>query len=225
MLKKSKVRKRKRGKRSRNKNSKISVTENLSLTLIAPRTKLAFKWYDIGTFSLATVTASSQRFNLNSLFEPITGNAHQPMGYDQVDVFYNRYRVERTRWHVNFLTSSTDYYGCALPSNDAVNTLPTTQATFQTMTEYQRSKAVAVSSNAPTKSIIGSLRLHELLGVREHEYTSSTTYSSAPGASPIELLYFYVCAYNPSGGTITINWDITLIFEAELYDPVQLPGS
>lgn len=218
-------RKRLPGKRNKKATARIQAVEPISLTLMAPRQRLAFQWHVIGSFSLATLTASSQLFNLNSLFEPITGNAHQPMGFDQAKAFYNRYRVDQTSWIVNFLTSSTDYYGCALPSNDAVNVLPTTAATFQTITEYQRSKAVAVSSNAPTRTIRGTLRMHELVGVRQHEYTSSTSYSAAPTASPVELLYFYVSAYNPSGGTITVNWDIHLVFISELFDPIQLAGS
>jgi len=217
---------RKGGARSSGRSSVLTTYEPKRLTFLSPRMIITMKYTDGLSFTLATVTASTQVYNLNSQFDPDrTGSGHQCYGYDQIATFYNRYRVHKARWHLIFSPSSASYRVGVLPMNGLLAASVVDLATFTTARENPRCKGWIQGASGQSKPFTGSVNLQLLNGVRSVEYNADDRFEAVVSASPSEVMVLQVMFYNPGGGTITINVDVTLEFDVDFHDPISLGGS
>lgn len=200
--------------------------ENTNITFLDPHKYMVFKYVDIYTFTLTTLTGTNQIMNLNSIFDPDrTGTGHQPYGYDQMSALYNRYRVLKTKYNIKFHAESFGFYIVVVPSNGNLATTITNQASFTLACETPRAKHKVQGMGAQSVSIGGQINLNDLNGVTIDEYLADDRFQAVFSSSPGELLLLNVGLFNPSGSTLTIDFILELEFFVDIHDPILVAQS
>jgi hypothetical protein len=195
-------------------------------SFLEPHKYLTLKYSDTISQSLATVTATDQIFNMNSIFDPDrTGTGHQPYGRDTLAEFYNRYRVWDFRWKVTFHAESQGFYVLTVPTNGNLATAITNQASFSGACEVPNSKGFAQGTGANAIICKGKLALNDLNGTSPYEYRSDDRFQAIMTSNPSELLLFHIGTYNPSGSTVAIDFLVELEYDVEVFDPIILAQS
>jgi hypothetical protein len=177
-------------------------------------------------FDLVGAVISDQVINLNSIFDPDrTGVGHQPLGYDQWALFYNRYLVETVDMKIDFVNISANSTSDVLVhcSNDA--TAITTVAQFQANTEapYSESNLVSSITGINYWSVSRRISLNSITGVTAEKYRTDDVYQAQFGSNPSEVLALHICAKDFSFTTnISMKVRVTLTFWCMLFDRLQL---
>lgn len=178
------------------------------------------------------VAAEDRQFNLNSLFDPDrTGTGHQPMGFDQLKTFYNRYRVLSCKWEVNHIPT-----GCVgpillvvVPSNDTTGLASDSQTAIETMyAKYKWSShqhtAAGYDGRGPLK-MTGSMNMGKLYGVTDAVLKADDRYAAEQGANPAEAGILHVVSFNQTFGVIVYDLSVKLVYTVEVYDRQPIAGS
>jgi hypothetical protein len=204
----------------------FSNIEKPRFGFLDPHKYIPFRYNDIYNFTLTAGTATNQVMNLNSLFDPDrTGTGHQPYGYDQVAALYNRYRVFVTKWKIVFHAESVGFYIVVVPSNGALATAITNQASFTLACESPRAVVRCQGVGANDVIIYGSVALNDLNGSSLQEYGGDDRFQAIFGASPTELMLLNIGIYDQSGSSVTVDFDVSLEFHVEVHDPLMLAQS
>lgn len=199
--------------------SKLTMTNNNPNQLIAPRyiTSLRFG----GRFATGSAPASIANayiFNLNSIFDPDRtqqiGGA-QPFGRDQLAVLYNRYRVFGVSYKIEFYPTSSPTEFFVVPRNDSVDVSVSDSGTIR---EMPYSKVKLASTTDPT-IIKGYVSLPKLTGQTSSQFKSGLEYQSLMSTSPSELQTLQV-GLIPVASTLSVNFQITMVYHVECFDPL-----
>lgn len=200
--------------------------ESPSIGFLDPHKYVRLKYSDVFAISLATVTATNQIMRLNSIFDPdLSGTGHQPYGYDQLSVLYNRYRVLKTSWKVTFHSETVGFFICVIPTNGNLATAITNQASFSAACEAPRSVVRVQGTGANAIIVRGSIALNDLNGTLKVEYLADDRFEAQVGANPSELIILNVGLYNSSASTVAIDFAIEMEFFVDLHDPILLAQS
>lgn len=219
------IRKNNRTKKSSYQLAQLTTFSNLeksAFTFLDPHKFITMKYSDEYSFSLATITGSSQIMNLNSLFDPDrSGVGHQPYGYDTITPLYSRYRVWSAHWKVTFHASTSGYYVVVLPSNGNLATAITNQASFTLACESPRAVVRSQSTGAQSVVLTGRIDLNELNGTTIEEYKGDDRFQAQNNASPSEILLLNIGAYNQNTGSIPVDFIVEMWYECEWHDPIM----
>ncbi len=193
------------------------------VTPVAPRLRTVMKYVDtIQVTTSAGPGTVDTAYNLNSLFAPKVSGGHQPMGFDQIATLYNRYRVLRTRWKVEVIPtvqSGVPGYLVVAPTNTA-----TLFTSAPACAEQGRAKSHIFNSFTIPR-LKGAVNLADLNGKTPAAYMADDTTQAVITASPGEALVLHCLIFEPAGSALTYDFHITLWFECEWSDPVQLGQS
>lgn len=175
------------------------------------------------TFSQSVAVGSnfSYIYNANSLYDPNrTGVGHQPRGFDQLTPLYNRYRVDKFSYVVQFGPSGLDYGVCVGVVN-GINTF----TTILDLAEASRSISKVVSYAGSSVSYKGKVSLHNVLGRSREAYHIDDVTGGTATTSPSEVIGLYLVIENPAtnAGAITAYFTVNLVYEAVFYDYI-MPG-
>jgi len=219
-----------RKKRStRSRRSKTTMRNSNPGQLIAPRYITKLKYAD-GPYTLSVPFAdisTDYQFNLNSLFDPNrTGTGHQPLGHDQLDLLYNRYRVFAASYRVEFYPNppGSSFQAAHFVSlrNDATTmsslSLNAVRETPHTLVKIGR-------FDAPT-IFTGRVSLPKLTGQTSAQYKAGTNYEAQMSASPTELMTLNIGSVPlTSLGGATTYFNVQIMYHVECFDPRTLAQS
>lgn len=215
--------KRKTRKTYRKKGSRTYTTVNKSLSVIAPRyiTKLKYVEYDQPLTSTVGATVD-YIYSLNSLFDPnVSGTGHQPLGFDQLNILYNRYRVFRANYRITFQPTSSSATFMVYPSNSNV-----TLSSSNPSTIMEQSRTISRPSKVDAPVIFtGTVNLPKLNGVTSSQYKTDDRFQSLMSGSPSELLELHIMASASASATATYRYTVQMTYYAEFYDPLDLAQS
>jgi len=232
MRKQNKNRKQKKNNKNSNKGytlarqSVYSSYQNPRTTFLDPHVYMVLHYaQDVGQ-TVASGVASQQTFNLNSIFDPDrTGTGTQPYAFDEVIRNYNRYRVLHVRYQMIFSPTTATFKAYVIPTNGLIAVAPTTAQTFMDNVMNPRCKTITQGLNAEAKSISGNIRLNDLNGCTITEYLGDDRFEAQVSTSPSEIMTLQVGFYNPSAGSLGINFTANLWFYVDLHDPILLGPS
>jgi hypothetical protein len=201
--------------------------ENPSRTFLDPHKYITLKYSETFSFSLASTVGTQQLMRLNSIFDPnSTGVGHQPYGYDQIAALYNRYRVLSTKWKITFGTVGGTYRLVVIPVNGALSSAISNNTTFDTACEVPRARQrTQGGGGSPTISMSSGIKLNDLNGVTFTEYLADDRFEAQIGANPAEVMNLVVGTYNPTAGSIDIQYSIEMEYHTDVHDPLLLAGS
>lgn len=169
--------------------------------------------------TIATDATGQYIFNLNSLYDPDrTGIGHQPYGYDNLALLYNRYRVISTGYRVIMpsTTNGSAITVSALPSND----LSITFADDSVIRENPRAKYIVQNPGATALVLHGKVYIPSLIGRTRAQYMADDQYQSVVTTSPSESALLYLAAFNALTGSplSTVALNVILEFTVEWFD-------
>jgi len=173
--------------------------------------------------SVTTNNSGQYVFNLNSLFDPdLTGTGHQPYGYDQLAVLYNRYRVIGTSWHVTCLKQSAAVVLAALPANETTSAI----ITCSEMRENPRAKFINQNPGSAVKVLSGYTSIPSLVGRTKSQYMADDRYQSDVTTSPSEFARLNILVNSSADAPLSGEpLQITMEFTVEFFDLKHLSQS
>lgn len=162
-------------------------------------------------------------FSANGVYDPnITGTGHQPMGFDQMMLFYEQAVCFRSRIRVNFACAS------ATDGRVAIGLFPDTSAPAS-VSEFMENGLVVTDvvngtgANASVhhfKSLELTCDVAKYFGRSKKELISSPEFYCTTAANPTEQVYFQVCQWNPSAATdINSFFDVIISYDVYYYEP------
>jgi len=209
------------------------VTTMLHTVPIFPvRTFRAGMLYYEQDYKLAHATGAKQDyfFFANSLFDPnATGTGHQPIGFDQMMLFYEHYVVIRAHLLVEFVNDDAPAKVGVYLSPDAVASTDVSKAV-----ENGQLKVRVIDSDAGGGGTGQRMTRMELdvdirkyLGKRsEQDLLDDSETRGGSTSSPTEGVYFGVTSWGfPTGVQMTVNFAVTIAFDAWFYEPRKLGSS
>lgn len=146
----------------------------------------------------------SQKFNLNSMFDPdLTNVGHQPMGRDQMITLYNRYRVDKVKVTVQWtkMTDSVQGFHAMIANNDSA-TLTQTPSNIMEQ-PFQLSGNTSYANGGSKTSFVQSktFNLHSVTGVTKTKYKIDDQYQALSTASPSEVIILHLMAGDVLGAS------------------------
>jgi len=190
---------------------------------IAKKHLCRLKYADLFALTTTTLNFQQQSFNMNSLFDPdLTGVGHQPYGFDQMASLFAHYRVYKFKWHIEFAGANDRLHVTVIPVNGT--TIGTGTQSAMAEQPLAVTKAISFNGGIPVK-FTGSQRLPRFTGASSVQYRTDDRYSAAVTASPVELMQLLVSIYNPTAGSVTTSFNVTLTYYTEFYDPITVAQS
>lgn len=197
-------------------------------TPLLPVSKLGkLPYSDWNLFSCpATNTAGGYVFTANGLFDPnITGVGHQPMGFDQMMLFYEHYTVTRSRITVNFWNTSTTesvVVGISIAPDATLSTVITTLNENGMLVKKALSPNNGGDSYKCTLSITADIS--KINGKRDVK--SENDFRGDIASNPAEQTYFHIWAYDEIvSAAKNVNFEVLIEYDAIFTEPRKMIAS
>ncbi len=163
---------------------------------------------------------ASGDFQLNSIFEPLDANTHQPYGFDQVTNLYTRYRVDRAKVRIDLTADSAGNSALIIQTEPPGTASSITGSRINELNERPNCTAVLISAIGNTWE--RTFEMHQVTGTTKREYELNVEDYSAlvtanPARMPIMRLGCASVADVTTGsifGLVTITYDVFLFQRA-----------
>jgi hypothetical protein len=174
-----------------------------------------------GNFGLSSTSGvvASYVLRANDLFDPdFTGTGHQPMGFDQMMVFYNHFCVT----HARLVVTAKAATGTASTVAVRVDASSTPLTVIDQIIEFGGLVQVELESigNFGANKVL-ELRasIPKLQGVSMSAMTADPTLRGDAATSPTEISYFHIQCWNAAGVTSAVNISFILEQRAVFMEP------
>lgn len=165
-------------------------------------------------------------FRANDLFDPdFTSSGHQPMGFDQLMIWYNHFCVVKSRILCTFRNLGTVSTTCAIRADGDSTSLTVIDRIIEvgglTM-DILEPKGV-YGCNVVLEQRIDVAKLQ---GVARSAMTADPSLQGSSVASPVEVSYFHVAVWDTSGSaTTSVQCDVVLEQTAVFVEPRNITES
>jgi len=168
------------------------------------------RYHTNATLTVTSGAVGTYVFRANDLFDPdFTSTGHQPMGFDQMMVFYNHFAVESARIVVQFSNASTTSMrvGIRVDADSTPLTVPDQFIEFGGLT-FDAVEGKGIYGSEKTLQL--SVDIPKIQGISRNALTSDSTLRGNAAASPSEVTYFHIMAWDPFTASGTVNCDVIL---------------
>lgn len=167
-------------------------------------------------FTSTTGSVNVASYRTNGLFLPIAGG-HQPRGFDQWALLYNRYVVQRAKITVHFV-SNTSSAGEMI----AGVTVTTTAATSSDIRDYIESRYVTYGVSGDQSVTQKVEQVWNYSDWKKGSIMSDDIVQAVVTANPDEQWFFNVFAADLiATASGSINAIVTVEYEAKFFDPID----
>lgn len=214
----------KKTKKSKKKAKTVSVSASHNIwNALVPKAQVKMVYGEAYRFQTAVSAFQDQLFRGNSVFDPdYTGVGHQPLGHDQWQGLYGKYRVRASKieiWYIPMLTAVPNQIVC-YPSID--NAGPTSNTdTFESplakiayMTGMTGQGVGYMSNYATSEQMFG-----------DKELAKDQDAAAAFGSNPSKVWYWHVYGISPGITNIDFRCTVRITYYVDLFQPVQLTQS
>jgi len=177
------------------------------------------QYYSPGTVTSGAGSAGAYVFSGNGAFDPdITGTGGQPMGFDQMMLYFNHYTVIRTRLRVVFQTNSTTLRatvavmisGSSTVTSVIENAMENGDIAFQVL-EY-------AGAMGGTATFTRTLNHGKFQGLRN--LVDDPNMRGDAASNPTEQTYFHLMIWNPSSATtVSADFQVMLEYDTIFHEP------
>lgn len=190
-----------------------------SKPLFSWRTRRTLQYYTTSSIITGTTTNNAYVFAANGLYDPdVTGTGGQPMGFDQMNLFYNHYTVLRCRITVlasNTSATLTPMFAVTVSGSSSVITSPEQLVEAGDVATNWLGFAGAKGSRATFKR---SVNMAAFQGV--DDIMDDPNMRGDAASNPTEMVYFHLNTWNPSSATqITTNFQVLMEFDTMFHEP------
>jgi len=188
------------------------------LPLFGLRTRKRLQYFEAINVTGSASSLVSQVFTGNGAYDPnITGTGHQPMGFDQMMVFFNHYTVLASRIRVVFQNNSafTTHVGLMVSGSSAVDT------NYQVNVENGEMIYTILTPSGIDGSIATlrtSVNTASFQGVQDA--MDVTDLSGDVASNPAELNYYHLLIWNPVSASVPVVYCDTYIeYDVMFHEP------
>jgi len=204
----------------------VTVVRNLPLFGLRTRRKLPY-YEAIVLVGPANSSATAQYiWSANGCFDPnITGAGHQPMGFDQMMLFYNHYTVVGSRIKTLIqnasgtniaVYSSLMVSGSTSVSTDYINNIENGELVYTIL-----SVPGASGANASLRTSVNCAKFQGLSNIMDDPDMRGDASSN-----PTEQLYYIVSVWNPASAAVaSVLVNVELEFDVIFHEPKKGPLS
>ncbi len=198
----------------------MTIVNNPTFGFISPRCLSTFKYNEVVDLSAATTVGAQYVFKLNGMFDPnTTGTGHQPYGFDQMLNIYQRYCVIRAKYTIIVANSNDRMFVGAIAASTVTATV-TNAATYNLAAESPYAIIKTINYNGgPPITITKSIATNLLLGVTEQQMMADDLFQGTTTTDPTNLTVLTLFWYNPSLVTVNTTANVSIQYEAILFDP------
>lgn len=218
-------RKYKRRYKKRSSNS-FAVASSSPRLPLPNKLKTTFRYVeDVSLGSVTLGTASSYVFSANGMYDPnISQTGHQPLGFDQMMLFYQHYTVIGSKIKVTYTSTTNNepvIVGIQLRDSATVITDPDEGRENGNLTY----KIIGTEQGSHSTTLFKSFSPKNFFG-KKVTLSNSEFYGTTSG-NPTEQAYYHltVGAYQPSAVVPTIYMNVQVEYLAVLTEPRILAQS
>lgn len=195
------------------------------MPVFASRTIRSIRYSDSFQLTTTAGAVSTYVFAANGLYDPnITGTGHQPMGFDQLMLFYNHYCVAKAK--ISLVATNASSVPCQIVvRQDAGSTPITVIDRILEIGANSYSHLDAAGGTNAQKELRLSMDIAKLQGLSRSALTADSTLRGDSSANPAELSYAHVQLFSAAGFTATVNFDILIEMEAYFLEPRDATSS
>lgn len=217
---KNKTQKQKRKNRTNYPSLQSARVNEIYSTAFPREMKVTLRYTEFLTSTSTTALNFDQVMNLNSIYDPNrTGAGHQPQGYDQWALFYNRYRVDGCKISSTWTNAPTAGSTVSILANNDATAILDPIVINESPLGYTK----GMTAGGPAVTISRNYDLAQLTGVTRAVYNADDRYSAPFGSSPTEVLVAHVGSWDAA--SYTYSYHIQMWFYVTLFDPIQLGTS
>lgn len=168
-------------------------------------------------------------FAANGLFDPdITGTGHQPMGFDQMMVFYEHYTVVHSKISVNFVNASVNVYARAGIYLSADGSVITTPGVIMENGLLATDVLPPIGTNKSSLLMNLDCDIPRYFG-READAKQLLQDEELKGsiaANPAEIVYFVITAWEPTAANVySVYLDVVIEYDVIFSEPRKITQS
>jgi len=160
-------------------------------------------------------------FTANGMFDPnITSTGHQPMGFDQMMLFYEHYTVTKSKITVNFInTNPTDsvFVGILIAPDATIGT------NINTLLEngmYVKKQLSHLTGGNNLGALTISANISKINGKKDVK--SENDFRGDITANPVEQTYYHIFCYNPYGVASSCSFEVLIEYDAIFTEPRKM---
>lgn len=194
------------------------------MPIFAVQKTVRMRYSDTIQLTCTSGAMASYVLRANDCFDPdFTGTGHQPMGFDQMILFYNHFVVTKSRLRVTFRNKSNTSPFTALirvDANSGVLTVPNRVIEFGGLT---MAEIDTFAMNSTTLEL--SVDVAKFLGMNRKTIIADSTSRGDAGSSPAEGVFFHFQVFDTAALTSTANCDFVMEQEVVFIEPRDLTES
>lgn len=177
-----------------------------------------------------TANADFNQIRLNSCVDPdYSYTGHQPLGFDQLAAFYNRYIVTRCDVSSHYVLngSSNNSVLITLIANNSI----TDFAPSSSMAPMEQPFAKNLFLDLEKRSVRhkASYYPHRITGVSFKTYMADDRFQATTTTSPSEAIHLHQVISNVTGGVTSIASEVLInqkfTYHVEFFDPIPIGQS
>ncbi len=204
---------------------KRTDTLERSMPVFPPRKRAYLTYHtNIDLFCGSSGVVGNYLFAANGLYDPdITGTGHQPMGFDQMMVFYYHYTVLSSKITVSARNNGTNPGYAAVSRNGSSTAVTVSDDLVEAGNiEYRLVNTTSAVPNHVTIKL--DMDISKFSGV--DDLLDDDTYRGDSGSNPTDLEYFHISWWSPfTASSFTCNFDVVIEFEAMFTEPKKPSAS
>jgi len=188
------------------------------LPLFGLRTRRGVTYYSSVTLAGAAGGAvTSYIFSANGIFDPdVSFGGHQPMGFDQMMVFYNHYTVLKSRIKIIYQNTSTITARVGL----SVSGSTSVSSDFQVNVENGE---IIVGTAQPDKTFGSTGSLQQSVDCGKFQGLQNTmddpNMRGDSASNPSEQLYYILSLWAPVGAAPSVEFDVLIEYDTVFHEP------
>jgi hypothetical protein len=191
----------------------------------------AQRYYSYGHELTSTAGAVSTAiiFSANGIYDPdITGTGHQPMGFDQMMLFYEQACVMRSRIRASFVAenSTVGALRCCIMVSPDTTTLANPQTIIENGQVVTELLAANYSGGRSNVNLALELDIAKYFGRSGGDIVNDSDLQTNAAANPVEQVYFFVLCWNATNSSsLTAGVDVMLEYDVVYNEPRKLAVS
>lgn len=177
--------------------------------------------YSDSTFLTATSGAvTTYVLRANDLFDPdLTGTGHQPMGFDQMMVFYNHFCVVKSKLIVTFRNTTSGTSPTVCIRQDASSTPITVINRIVEIGGAAFCYLDTAFGRGGEESLNLSINIPRLQGLTLQNTLADPTLRGDAATSPTELTYYHMQVWDSRAVTSVVQLDWILEQDSFFFEP------
>jgi hypothetical protein len=211
-------------KRRKQRKSRIATVGTSGSSTLLPdhfKTRLVYSELIGLNYTGSTGSTGYNQYRCNSIYDPnFTGTGHQPLGHDQWNLFYNRYRVTGMSYVVTFTNiSATEECEVALElrPNSTVNTVMDTIREGPNCV-YKSLCGASGASNA-TRTARGFADIAKIRGISKQRVLIESDFQAVFGNNPPIEVFLNIHIINQDALTsVGMRVRVDLTYHVDLFD-------